>query len=124
MVARKKLRPATPIFSVVLLATVFIDHAQEILSLGLRDIALMVLFVLMWAVIGLALGRESRQMPMTNALVSGFRNITMALAFSNIVFFHTNATSYVFAVTVVVLLLTQLAFTGRKLLGKRKAVGA
>ena len=62
-------------------------------------------FTLLTAAMGIVLSPRQSGLPMSNTLPTAFRNISLALAFANIVFPHTDTTVYVFAITAVQLVL-------------------
>ena len=116
------LKPAIPYASLLGMAAVLFDHWQDVAGVTLREIALMTTSILMCALIGFVFGPRFRGVPMTRTLPSAFRNVTMGLAFSNTVFAHTKATSYLFAFTIILLLLVFAAISVQRRVMARTAV--
>ena len=99
------LRPYIGVFSVLVLSSVFATRYHEIRAVNLHDYAVITIFIVLIAALGIVFGPSQPGQPMSSALPTSFRNISLALAFASIVFPHTDTTVYVFAITVVQLVL-------------------
>ena len=107
---RNTLRPYVSVCTIVTLGTVFVANFQQVMNVTLHDLLVMLLFIMVAAATGYALGPRMQGAPMNAILPTGFRNVALALTFANIVFPHTDASSFLFTMSMVMLMLTYITF--------------